>query len=422
MGIDTTLVYMLLYMALYFEVFLLISFIAHKKNGADQKGKIAVLNDNDMPSTTVIVPCYNEEKTLAGTLHSLLALDYPAGKLAIAVVNDGSTDNTSTIARDFANKYTNITTLDKDNGGKASAMNVALAHCKTELIGCLDADSFVDSGALRHIARHFVEDDNVSAVTPAIMIHEPKNILQYMQRAEYMVGVFMRRVFSMIDSIVVTPGPFSIFRTSDILEISTDGTNAWKHAHGTEDFEMGLRLQSRHKCIANEPLARVLTISPDSLYSLYRQRIRWVYGFLMNAWDYKYMVGNVRYGNVGIFVLPTAIVSVFGAVLMFGIFILNIITSAFELLIKVYTVGVSFSWPRLELFYINTNAMLILMFVLVAMILVILHNSAKMSETPVYKKDTAMYIMLYGLVAPLWLTGAVARALVGAESKWKVIR
>jgi len=444
MTIDTGIVYSLLYVSLYFEVFLLISFISHKNKtacetpeGLPQRMRGYVSQTQNawkakLPTVTITVPCYNEEKTLAKTVRSLLALDYPANKLSICIVNDGSTDDTLKIAHEFENlgapslslgqtlgplNTPTITVLDKENGGKASAMNLALSKSKSELIGCLDADSFVSSNALMLIAKQFMGDKNISAVTPAIMIHNPKNILQMMQRAEYMIGIFMRKVFSMMDSVVVTPGPFSIFRRADILKVGP-----WKHGHGTEDFEMGLRLQSLHKKIANEPLAQVMTISPDTLYRLYLQRIRWVYGFLMNAWDYKYMIGNMNYGNVGMFVLPTALVSVFGAVYMFAVVIINIITSIADLLIRIYTIGINFSLPSIELFYINTNAMLFIVIVLIAMILLILHNSAQLADTKVHKKDTVLYLLLYGLVAPLWLTGAVARAVVGKESKWRVIR
>ncbi len=415
MTFDTMIIYTLLYISLYFEVFLLISFIANKKN--NNKQKPFLLKDIDLPSVTIIVPCYNEEKTLAKTVRSLLALDYPIEKLSISVVNDGSTDKTLQIAHALSTKHTQVSVLDKKNGGKASAMNMALEKSNTELIGCLDADSYVKNDALRLIAKHFVHDKNVSAVTPAIMIANPKNILQYMQRAEYMMGVFMRKVLSVLDSIVVTPGPFSIFRRADILEVGP-----WKHAHGTEDFEMGLRLQSIHKKIANEPHARVMTLSPETLYSLYQQRIRWIYGFLMNVFDYKYMLGNVRYGNVGTFVLPTTLVSIFGAIYMFGIAIFHIFMWIFDTILRMTTTGIHLTMPSLELFYINISAMLFIVVALIGMILFILHNSAQLSEVQVHKKDTLLYLLLYGLVAPLWLIGATVRALFGKESKWRVIR
>jgi cellulose synthase/poly-beta-1,6-N-acetylglucosamine synthase-like glycosyltransferase len=420
MAVDTMIVYALLFASLYFEVFLLIAFIEYKKS---RKGKLSTIpTSTDLPTVTITVPCYNEEKTLAGTLQSLLELVYPSDALQIIVVDDGSTDRTLSIAQSFAQQHPIIKVLSKENGGKASAMNLAFAKSESELIGCLDADSFVDPHALTRIAHQFQKDAAVSAVTPAIMIHSPQNLIQMMQRAEYMIGIFMRRVFGILDSIVVTPGPFSIFRRADVLTVASPDGTIWKHAHGTEDFEMGLRLQSAHKKIGNEPLAHVLTISPNTLYRLYRQRIRWVYGFLMNAWDYKYMLGNPRYGNVGMLVLPTAILSVFGAVYLFALTLFNIASSLITTATKIYTTGLTFKMPQFDLFYLNTDAMLFIVMVLVGMILFILYNSAHLAETKLHKKDALVYLAIYGLVAPLWLTGALARASVGAESKWRVIR
>ncbi len=420
MSYEASIVYALLYISLYFEVFLLLSFIAHKKNPQTRTNN--KISYTTLPSTTIIVPCYNEEKTLAGTIQSLLSLKYPKHKLNIIIVNDGSTDSTLQIAQDFAKNSKQVTVLDKPNGGKASAMNMAIKNCNTELIGCLDADSFVKKDALMLIARKFAESPEISAVTPAVMVHNPIGVLQKMQRAEYMIGVFMRKVFSVLDSIIVTPGPFSIFRREHILSISDDKNSVWQHAHGTEDFEMGLRLQSNFKKISNEPLAQVLTISPNTVYSLYLQRLRWVYGFLMNAYDYKYMVANPKYGNVGMFILPTALLSVFGAVYMFSLFIFNLLQAGINLIIKIYTAGITISTPSIDLFYINANTMLFVIMTLLGMLLVILHYASTMSGVKSHKKDTLLYLLLYGFISPLWLSSALLRTFIKAESKWKVIR
>lgn len=408
---DTFVVYVLLYISLYFEVFLLLSFLAHKRRGGLQAPVLAEVHA--LPSTTIIVPCYNEERTVGKTITSLLNLEYPQDKLKIVVVDDGSKDKTLAIARTFETDP-RVQVLHKQNGGKASAMNLALSQCDTELIGCLDADSFVFPNAMHLIATQFNTHPEMSAVTPAIMVDSPKNILQMIQRAEYMVGVFLKRVFGMLDAIVVTPGPFSIFRTEAIRE-----AGEWKHAHGTEDFEMGMRLQSMHKRIGNEPLAQVLTVSPNTLYKLYRQRLRWVYGFLMNTWDYRYMVGNAHYGNVGLFILPTAILSVFGAVYLFMLTLYTLGTHIVDVFIRFMTVGFSWHMPSINLFYLNITTMLFIVVVLVGIILFILHHASEMSKVRVRIHDTILYLALYGFIAPLWLTSALARALIGREATWR---
>ena len=79
-----------LFAALYFQIFLLITFFENR----ELIGKQVARTSTRCPSVAVLVPCYNEEKTVAGTIESLLALDYPKDKLNIVIIDDGSTDNT----------------------------------------------------------------------------------------------------------------------------------------------------------------------------------------------------------------------------------------------------------------------------------------------------------------------------------------
>ena len=81
--------YVFLFITLYFQIFLLVSFFEKKKGG--KKQEIHIIK---YLSTTIIVPCYNEESTVERTIESLLDLNYPKDKLTIMVVDDGSTDST----------------------------------------------------------------------------------------------------------------------------------------------------------------------------------------------------------------------------------------------------------------------------------------------------------------------------------------
>ena len=103
------------------------------------------------PFFSAIVPAYNEEKSIQGTLQSLVNLDYPAEKMEIIVVNDGSTDKTKEIVERFMTEHPSrkIILLNQENKGKASAMNKGLAMAKGEFFACLDADSSVSSNALQ---------------------------------------------------------------------------------------------------------------------------------------------------------------------------------------------------------------------------------------------------------------------------------
>jgi cellulose synthase/poly-beta-1,6-N-acetylglucosamine synthase-like glycosyltransferase len=252
--ITAVITYVLLFITLYAEVFILLSFLeGYAKTDVEKPLELP----KKVPSVAIVVPCFNEEKTVAGTLNSLLALEYPKGKLEIIVVDDGSTDATNKIVSAFNDPR--ITFLTKENGGKYSAMNLGLSRTRAEIIGCLDADSFVAPDALVASIKQLV-DTGSDAVIPAIVVHEPRNVLQLIQRAEYSVGIFIRRAFSAMGTIFITPGPLSLFKRDVVIKLG-----GWKHAYGTEDLEMGLRLQSHHFKITNTPRARVLTKAPDTL-------------------------------------------------------------------------------------------------------------------------------------------------------------
>ena len=131
--------YFFLFVSLYFEVFMLVRFLEYLIERPDSKK--ATLPEI-WPNVAIIVPCFNEERTVSATINSLLALEYPDNLLEIIVVDDGSSDRTWQVPPYFrAESAREI--FDKENGGKHTAMNFALAHTTAAIIGCLDADSTV---------------------------------------------------------------------------------------------------------------------------------------------------------------------------------------------------------------------------------------------------------------------------------------
>jgi cellulose synthase/poly-beta-1,6-N-acetylglucosamine synthase-like glycosyltransferase len=406
--ITQAITYSLLFLTLYAEVFILLSFLeGYTKTDVAKPLELPA----NVPSVAIIVPCFNEEKTVGGTLTSLLALTYPKDKLEVIVVDDGSKDNTYAIASSFTDPRIRVFT--KQNGGKHSAMNFALHKTNAEVIGCLDADSFVAPDALTASIKQLV-DTAAAAVTPAIVVHEPKNALQLIQRAEYSLGVFIRRAFSAMGSIFITPGPLSLFRRDVIIAVG-----GWKHAHGTEDLEMGLRLQAHKYHITNTPRARVLTKTPDTVYKLYKQRVRWTYGFLMNTVDYRYMLFNKEYGSLGMVVLPAALFSIFTALYITATVIMNAVTEFAKLYTKYMIVGFHVGMPHIELFYFNTSSLALIAYVLMAIALTFLVIGRTISGGSFRSVDVPLYVLFYGFLAPLWLTGAVVRAGLRAQAPWR---
>jgi len=401
--------YIMLFVSLYFEVFLLITFFEHMgvRKVIPTSKKMGIL-----PSVAVIVPCFNEETTVAGTLNSLLALDYPADKLEIIAVNDGSTDTTQEVLASFAH-HPQIQILKKENGGKHSAMNEALKHTQAEIVGCLDADSFVENDALMQLVAHF-EDEEVAAVTPSIKIHNAKGLMQVIQKAEYGLAVFVRNAFALMDSLFITPGPFSFFRRSVIDEVGP-----WRHAHSTEDLEMCMRLQKNHKKVTNEPSAVVYTTAPATLGTLYKQRVRWTYGFLKNAVDYYYMFFNPRYGTLGVLVLPISIISLFSAIFLFSTMIWNTLVLVAQEVVRFQTIGLAATSIQFDIFFINTSVILTVTLTLIVLTLALMSIGKRLARDPLFSFDMPVYLVLYGFITPLWLTAALYKAVANSSPRWR---
>lgn len=406
--------YILLFAALYFQVFLLVSFLGRAKGGS-----LATSGHNYFPSTAIIVPCFNEGRTVEGTLRSLLALEYPREKLEILVVNDGSTDETESVIQRFLTTLAPeeravVRTFSKENGGKHSAMNLALAQTNAELIGCLDADSIATTKALLAITPLFA-DARIAAVTPGIHVKDPRTILQHLQNVEYRLSIFNRFVFSSLGSAFITPGPFSIFRTSAVRRLG-----GWREGHSTEDMELALRLQKEGYFIANAPKAVVLTATPATLRALFRQRVRWTYGFLRNAIDYRQMLGSRAYGNLGIIILPAAIISIGAALYFFLRIIYYFVQMLYDAYLRFQFSGIIMTESSFDPFFINTSVLLILIYVAIALVLALISIGSYIGTgraMPPY--TTPVFLLFYSFLAPLWLSAAVVRATLKTGVRWK---
>ncbi len=365
------------------------------------------------PTVTIIVPCWNEEKTVSATVHSLLNLDYPKDKLKIIIVDDGSTDNTWQVIQKFKNKK-QIEIYHKENGGKHTALNFALERITSDLVGCLDADSFVDKDALRNTIVYF-EDKEIMAVTPSVKIWKPKNIIEMIQKVEYAWGIFVRKMLSYIGAMYVTPGPFSIFRREVFEKLG-----GYRHAHSTEDMEMAMRLQANHYKMVNSHNSMVYTVAPDALRKLYRQRTRWSYGFIKNAIDYKHLFFKKEYGNLGVFILPIATISIFAPICVLSISIYGLIRSFFHELVKINTVGLQ--WPSWDFswFAINTGLVSIISLLAFFGTVLIIFVSRKMADGKFkFGMDLIYFFAIYAFIAPLWLSKAVYNSVFSVKTKWR---
>jgi len=233
-SISNVIFYILTFLSVYVQVFFFVTFLENRKKIVIRNGKTKL---GFYPSVTIVVPCWNEENTVAETVRSLLDLNYPKDKLKIFLIDDGSTDNTSNVINSFK-EYQNIKVFHKENGGKYTALNLALENTQTEFFGCLDADSTADREALSRLISYFEKDPSVMAVAPSVIVHNPKNFIQQAQKAEYHMGVYFKKMLGFLGAINVTPGPLTIFRKKVFTVLGP-----YKHGHNTEDMEIAYRMQ-----------------------------------------------------------------------------------------------------------------------------------------------------------------------------------
>ncbi len=403
--------YPFLFLSLYFQVLLLLSFFENSKKIKDEES----LEIKHYPSVTIAVPCWNEERTLSGTLESLLTLDYPKEKLSIIVVDDGSKDRTLAIAQEYEQKYPNtIRAITKTNGGKHTAVNLALSLSTSDLFGCLDADSFVDTKALRVIVSYFEHHHEAKAVTPCIHIIAPKTIIQRVQAIEYLMGVFLRKSFGQLDAIQVTPGPFSIFKKEVF-----DAVGPYRKAHNTEDYEITLRMHTAHFKIMNSHKALVYTVGPSTFRGFFYQRLRWARGFLENSIDYKKLFFKKEYGNFGMFTLPMAFLFVFYGLYAALYSLYMVISHYIEVVNRWASVGIHPKMPTFDFFYFNTTIMSFVVMVMFTMFLFTLYIGNTLSDDrQEFYRNFPFFFVLYPIIVPLFLSRAVFDTFTHRKNEW----
>ncbi len=412
--IQHSMLYIFLFLSLNFEVFLLITYFENRHD-IEHESTLALRTVTTYPSVTIIVPCWNEETTVSKTIHSLLDLDYPKDKLKIMIVDDGSKDNTWEIIQKFKDNP-QIELHRKENGGKYTALNYGISKLSTDLVGCLDADSYVDRNALNQIVTYF-EDTETMAVAPSIKLWEPRNVLQLLQKVEYTFGIFTRKMYDYMQAIYITPGPFSIFRR-EVFE----NLGGYKHAHNTEDIEIALRMQKNGYKITHAHNAFVYTVPPKTLPKLLKQRIRWTYGFIKNASDYRDMFFNRKYGNVGMLMLPMASISIVSVLFVASTSVINLVRALVSEFIKIKTVGFDFNLHTItpDWFYINTEMIAIISIVTTLGTITMILISKKMSEGKiVLGMDLIYFLALYMFIAPLWIAKSAYNALFSVKTSWR---
>ncbi len=415
--IKDVLIYTSLFGGLYFQVFLLVSYFLW--DGVTEFGEI---DDPTVelfePTVAIMVPCFNEETTVVGTVESLLALDYPREKLKIIVIDDGSTDNTWNEVQRYVGNISVVLLQKKNEGSKFAAMNYGLEYIKSHMadvgiVGFLDADSSVHHTALRESLKEFTKP-GVMAVVPSMVIDRPQTFMQYMQKVEYELATYAKQALSRLNTLYIAPGPFTLMRREvyDVL-------GGYNEAHHVEDMEIALRMQLEGMRLSHSINSLVYTKGPRTWPALLKQRVRWTYGFIMNVWDYRKKVFfNDKLGHVGV-MIPIMFIMTWLLVVMIPFLILSLITPIIHLIQRISAVGFTVPKFHIEPFFINTNViMLISVVTLVVFFVTLFIGRRRLLKQKTFSLDL-LTVIVYPFFAAWWTGLSAYNAVRGKKKAWR---
>ncbi|MFB6088794.1 MAG: glycosyltransferase family 2 protein [Candidatus Aenigmatarchaeota archaeon] len=406
--------YAVWYVMIFFSMVWLLTFLKNRDNFSGNPGP-----PQSLPSVSAIVPAYNEEDVIEGTISSLLNLDYPKDKLEVIVVDDGSEDRTLEKARKFEPE---IKVIEKDeNRGKAHSLNVGTEIATGDFVVCLDADSFVESDTLKKMIGYF-ENDNVGIVTPALKVkNNEESFLSKIQHAEYLLNIFMRKIMTFLDTLPVAPGPFSIYRKEAL-----ENLGGFDEENITEDMEIALKFHDAGYKIENSSDGLVYTICPEKVKELYRQRLRWYRGVIYNTFKYKHMLFNPNYGNLGIFYLPLNLISVIMIMFLFGLIGYNVLNNFLSTFWNLQMVGFNILpffkelnlIPSLDLFLFNFTTILFVSITIVGMGMLYVSFRKTDEKSLKNKAGFLSYLFIFPALLMLFWTSSIIHEVLGIKKRW----
>lgn len=320
-----------------------ISLFAVDKHMQESGNRVLPQNHLTMlPPVSVIVPAYNEESTIVDALHSLLQLDY--SEFEIIVVNDGSKDGTvSKIMQAFqmqpwpeaykekiptkavksihrSQRYPQLWFVDKENGGKADALNVGVNVSRYALFCGIDADSVLQRDSLQRVMMPFLESRDTVAAGGTVRILNgceirggflrkislPKRWLPRLQIVEYLRAfLFGRMGWSPMNALLIVSGAFGVFRKKTVID-----AGGYRPSTIGEDMELITRMhlmlrkkrQRYHIRFVPDPVC--WTEAPEDFKTLKNQRVRWQQGLLESLWYNKKLCFHPRGGAAGWLAYP----------------------------------------------------------------------------------------------------------------------
>ncbi|MFF4313971.1 bifunctional polysaccharide deacetylase/glycosyltransferase family 2 protein [Streptomyces sp. NPDC001507] len=269
---------------------------------------------------SVIVPAYNEKECIANTLESLAQSTHP---IEVIVVDDGSTDGTSEIARAAADKLgmPNVRVIRQENAGKPAALNNGVRNASYDIVVMMDGDTVFEPDTVRHLVQPFA-DPEVGAVAGNAKVGNRNTVIGAWQHIEYVMGFNLdRRMYDLLRCMPTIPGAIGAFRREAVL-----GVGGMSEDTLAEDTDITIAMHRAGWRVVYQEHAKAWTEAPGSLKQLWSQRYRWSYGTMQALWKHRKSLtdkgASGRFGRVG---MPLVV-------------LFQIVTPVFAPLIDVFTV------------------------------------------------------------------------------------
>ncbi|MEV6904231.1 bifunctional polysaccharide deacetylase/glycosyltransferase family 2 protein [Amycolatopsis sp. NPDC051372] len=226
---------------------------------------------------TVIVPAYNERAGIEATIRSVLASDH---RVALIVVDDGSTDGTAELVEKYVGRRVRL--IRQANAGKAAALNAGIAAASTDLVVLVDGDTVLEPDTVRTLVQHFA-DPGIGAVSGNAKVGNRRGLLGQWQHIEYVIGFNLdRRLYDVLQCMPTVPGAIGAFRRSAVLRLGGIPVDTL-----AEDTDLTMAMERAGWRVVYEQEARAWTEAPATLGQLWKQRYRWCYGTLQAVWKHR---------------------------------------------------------------------------------------------------------------------------------------
>jgi len=464
MGLFDILLWTVIAISVYFSAWWLIALNRTLANSRlfDKESAKKYLSENikELPVVTVIIPLWNEQKTIKGTIQSVLDIDYPKDKLEIIIVNDGSTDDSEYEIFEIIDEFKKIKTEQRSlkvvngitrkiyykeikrknnqsikyiyqkNAGKGVALNVGITLAQGKYYAGLDSDSYVAKSTLLKMLATLVyynkklKTNKVITITPAMRISYPNTIVRYLQHYEYLMSMFVARIMSEHDMIYVTPGPFSLYDRKKIIELGAYHENQREIL--TEDQELAYRIQDSQYYIKQCANGYVYSTGPETLKGLLRQRNRWFKGSLICLSNYRHMIFNKEFGDFGIQQMSINLLRVFLSISVLYIFYILTINPIIQLFQRMSLYGFDI-WPFITDFGIRFNLLnynyprLIgsgIILLLGILMLVMSHINANIGIEKKDLKYLVVYFLVYHIMMAYVMLVVIFEIIIGKKQWW----